>query len=373
MASVRERARKDGTTAYLVSYRFGGRGSAQGALTFDDRKAAEAFVAAVNAHGAARALEMHGIDPTPRGTKSELTVAEWVRHHIDHLTGVEQYTLDKYEQYLANDITPHLGDIPLSKLSEDDIARWVKVMETTGGRGGDGHSPKTLRNKYGFLSGALNAAIPRYLTANPAAGRRLPRGDADDANDEIRMLTHAEFDRLYDAVTPHWRPMLQFMVMTGLRWGEVSALQPRHVDVETSTIKVRQAWKYSSAGYVLGPPKTKRSRRTVDVPARLLERLDLSNEFVFVNTDGGPVRYPGFLRRVWNPAVKRAGLDPRPTPHDLRHTYASWQLTGGTPVTIVSRQLGHESIQITVDTYTDVDRTSSRVAAEFMDGLLRDA
>ncbi|UVK63030.1 tyrosine integrase [Mycobacterium phage Beakin] len=371
MASVRERVRKDGTTAYLVSYRFGGRGSAQGALTFDNRKAADAFAAAVDAHGAARALEMHGINPAPRGTKSELTVAEWIRHHIDHLTGVEQYTIDKYEQYLANDIEPNLGDIPLSKLSEEDIARWVKVMETTGGRDGNGHAPKTLRNKYGFLSGALNAAVPRYLSTNPASGRRLPRGNAED-DDEIRMLTHAEFDRLRDAVTPHWKMMVQFMVSTGLRWGEVSALQPKHVDLETSTIRVRQAWKYSSAGYVLGPPKTKRSRRTVDVPARLLERLDLSHEFVFVNTDGGPVRYPGFLRRVWNPAVEKAGLVPRPTPHDLRHTYASWQLTGGTPVTIVSRQLGHESIQITVDTYTDVDRTSSRVAAEFMDGLLGD-
>ncbi|MDH6199277.1 integrase [Mycobacterium frederiksbergense] len=43
---------------------------------------------------------------------------------------------------------------------------------------------------------------------------------------------------------------------------------------------------------------------------------------------------------------------------------------GGTPITIVSRQLGHESIQITVDLYTDVDRTSSRQAADFMDTML---
>jgi integrase len=73
---------------------------------------------------------------------------------------------------------------------------------------------------------------------------------------------------------------------------------------------------------------------------------------------------------VWNPAVAEAKLEPKPTPHDLRHTYASWQLTGGTPSTIVSRQFGHESTQVTVDLYTDVDRTSSRMAADFMDTTL---
>lgn len=67
-------------------------------------------------------------------------------------------------------------------------------------------------------------------------------------------------------------------------------------------MQVRQAWKYSTAGYTLDPPKTKRSRRTVDVPTRLLEKLDLSGEFVFTNTDGGPVRYQRFWREVWNPA-----------------------------------------------------------------------
>ena len=97
-----------------MSYRFGGRGSKQGALTFDDRKIAEVFAAAVEVHGAARALEMHGISPSPRRHSSGMTVEKWVRLHIDQLTGVEQYTIDKYNEYLRNDIAPHLGSFPLS-------------------------------------------------------------------------------------------------------------------------------------------------------------------------------------------------------------------------------------------------------------------
>lgn len=148
-----------------------------------------------------------------------------------------------------------------------------------------------------------------------------------------------------------------------------AAASPRRPDART--VKIRQAWKYTrSKGYYVGIPKTKRSRREVDVPKRVFDTLDLSGEWLFRNRDGGPVRYAGFKRRVWDKAVDRAALDPRPSPHALRHTYASWQLTGGTPITVVSRQLGHESIQVTIDIYGDVDRTSSRAAADFMDGIL---
>lgn len=371
MASIREVPRQDGSTAYAALFRVDGR---QSTLTFDIRKHAEAFTAAVDAHGAKRAMEMHGINPEPRRRhpKAKMTVAEWIRHHIDHLTGVEQYTIDKYEAYLRNDITPTLGGIPLDELSADDIANWVKMLETTGGRDGKGHAPKTLKNKYGFLSGALNAAVPKRIPANPAAGRRLSRGDADDDHD-IRMLSRDEYDAFLAGVTDYWKPLIEFMVASGCRWGEVSALQPKHIDVAAGTVKIRQAWKYSSNGYTLGPPKTKRSRRDVSVSTRLLEGLDLSSEWVFTNTTGGPVRYYGFKRRVWNAALKRSGLDqmdPKPTPHDLRHTYASWQLIGGTPMPVVSRQLGHENISVTVDIYGDIDRASSRAAADFMDQAL---
>jgi integrase len=371
MATVSPRTRADGSEAFDVSYRFGGRGSKQGALTFDDRKSADAFAAAVNAHGAQRALEMHNINPSPRKAANVLTVAAWVRHHIDHLTGVEQYTIDKYNEYLRNDITPNLGDIPLAALAEEDISRWVRHMETNGGRGGKGHAPKTIANKHGFLSAALNAAIPKHIAVNPAAGRRLPRGDAEDSNDDMRMLDRAEFRTLHAATANYWKTMVEFLVASGMRWGEASALQPQHIGVKDGTALVRQAWKYSpTKGYYLGPPKTKRSRRTVDIPPRLLKKLDLSGDWVFARPDGGPVRYQAFWRDVWNPAVAAAKLTPRPTPHDLRHTYASWQLLGGTPMFVVSRQMGHESIKVTADIYGDVDRASAKAASSLMDGML---
>lgn len=375
MAWIKTRPRGDGSTAYLVVYKIDGH---QGGLTFDTEKTAQAFKAAVEAHGARRALEMHKVDPEPRRrTKGGLTLPQWIRRHIDDLTGVEQYTIDTYERYLRMDIKPFFGDVPLTALTPEDIGRWVKHMETTNTeKTGRPLSPKSIKNKHGFLSGALAAAVAKNLIpGNPAAGRRLPRvtGDRDEEDDvdkDIRMLSHDEFAALLAATTEYWRPFVEFLVASGCRWGEATALRPADVDAEHGTVRIRRAWKHSSKGYTIGVPKTARSRRTVNVPDALLAKLDYDHEWLFVNRAGGPIRYQGFRRRVWDKAVARSKVDPPPTPHALRHTCGSWMLNAGVPIMTVSRHLGHESIKVTADIYGHVDRTSHRAAADVMGKLL---
>lgn len=360
MASIRSRKRRNGTTGYSVLYALDGR---QTSVTFDTADDAEQFRDMVDKLGARRAMLAWEIPDSPKTAvrSGGVTIGGWLDAHINQLTGCEQKTLDDYRRY-RRQIGEYFGELPLASLTDDDIAGWVRHLEDIG------NSPKTIRNKHGFLSAALARAVPAHIASNPAAGRRLPRGGGDD--DEMRMLTRDEFGRLLDATTEPWRPLMEFMVVSGARWGEVAALKPGDVDQAAGTVKIRRAWKHSSRGYEIGPPKTKRSRRTIAVPAGLLARLDYSHEWLFTNRSGGPVRYQGFRRRVWDKAVARAGLEPAPTPHDLRHTCASWMLTGGVPVTVVSRHLGHESIKITVDIYGDVDQASAALAADFMSATL---
>lgn len=361
---MRIRTRKDGSTSYSVLFVVDGR---QTSVTFDDEPTAEKFRGMVDSVGGKKAMAAWEIADVPKTVvKPGMYLSDWLRYHIDQLTGVEQKTLDDYNRYRTRDIVPILGDIPLTMITQTDIADWVKHLEKSG------NSPKTIKNKHGFFSAALGRAVAAgHIGSNPAAGRRLPRGKGDD--DELRMLTRDEFAALLEATTEPWRPLLLFMVTSGARWGEVAALKPGDVDRKTGAVKIRRAWKYSSKGYEIGPPKTKRSRRTIHVPADVLNQLDYSGDWLFQNRAGGPVRYQGFRRRVWDKAVERAQLDPPPTPHDLRHTCASWMLTGGVPITVVSRHLGHESIKITVDIYGDVDQASAAAAADFMAGALSGA
>ncbi|OIN80018.1 site-specific integrase [Mycobacterium malmoense] len=372
-AYVRARPRKTGGITYAVYYTVNGR---QTSIPFPTEQLAEDFRRAIKIHGVPRVLEMYDINPAPRRGAHKRsagpTVVEWVRRHIDGLTGVEQYTLDVYNRYLANDITPFFADMPLAALTADDMGAWVKHMESTpSAKTKRLPTPKTIRNKYGFLSGALGAAAARGLiAANPAAGRRLPRSTGTHDGDDMRMLSRAEFDRLLAATPEYWRTLLEFLVASGCRWGEATALRPSDIDQTAGTVKIRRAWKYSTKGYQIGPPKTARSKRTINLAATLLAKLDYTHEWLFVNQRGNPVRYHSFKPNVWDKAVAKAELDPKPTPHDLRHTCASWLLGAGVPILTVSRRLGHESVKMTGDVYGDVDRTSHQAAADIMGRLL---
>lgn len=328
----------------------------QRSVSFQTEEHAKKFRDLVDLVGAVKALEVYKINSAPRSVSPGMTVEQWLNRHIDHLTGVTKTTLWDYRSYLRNDIAPALGPIPLAELTTEDVTRWVQVMTDKGNSG------KTIANKHGFLASALNAAVRAgHIPTNPASGIRLPRTERP----EIVFLSGEEFSQLHDAVTDHWKPMVEFLVASGARFGEVAALRPGDVDRDQATVRISRAFKrtYATGGIELGPPKSKRSVRTIDVPASVLDKLSYSAEWLFVNRDGNPVRIVGFRSRVWYPALDRAKLDPRPRVHDLRHTCASWMIAAGVPLPVISAHLGHESIATTVNVYGHLDRSSSRAAA----------
>ncbi len=372
MASLRSGTRKDGSTYVQVLYRLNGK---QSSTSFEDLASAAQFQKLVDKFGPAKALETLGADPN----FATITVYEWIEHHIEHLTGLRKSTLYDYRSYLKNDIAASLGDLPLTSLSRDDIARWMQSMEDSGS------SSKTISNKHGFLSSALNAAVRAgRIPANPAAGQRLPTGERK----EMVCLTREDFARLLDNITEYWRPLVEFLVASGCRWGEATALRPSDVNRADNTVRITRAWKrtYGPGGYEIGPPKTKKSVRTINVPGSVLDKLDYSREWLFVNKAGRPVKGNGFYDRVWRPAVERTwpsadeegraiGDTPvpmlRPRIHDLRHTCASWMGMRGVPMPVVRDHLGHESINTTISLYTHLDRRSMEVAADAIDQALR--
>lgn len=365
MASIRSRQRADGTTAYAVLYKLNGR---QTAATFDDEASATEFRDTVNNIGADRAMRAWGIGATPRAEKPKgPTVAEWVTRHIASRTGVTKTTLWDYNSYLKHDIAPTLGDIPLVALTRDDVADFVQELADRDLAG------KTIANRHGFLSAALNAAVKAELIpSNPAAGTRLPRTEKQ----EMVFLTDEEYDLLREGFMERWRPMLDFMAYSGTRFGEMTALKPSDINLANKTVRIARAWKrtYDETRYELGPPKTKRSNRTINVPREILDALDLSGEFVFTNTVGKPIWGSEFRNNVWYPSVKRAqakGLSKKPRIHDMRHTCASWMIADGINLPMIQQHLGHESISTTVNLYGHLDRKAAEQAADTMGKRLR--
>ncbi|BBX39615.1 tyrosine-type recombinase/integrase [Mycobacterium simiae] len=369
MASIRVRTRKDGTAYFSVLYTLDGK---QTSSSFNDHAEALKFQDVCNRLGPAEARKIWKVSFPGCGH----TLASYVTEHLDTLTGVEKKTIAEYRRYLARDIEPVLGHIPLSTLSRPDVSKWVNRMSAGGASG------KTISNKLGFLSGVLNLAVKAgEIPANPAAGIRVPRTLRRD----MTLLTKDEYRLLRASFTECWHPFLDFLVASGCRFSEATALKPGDVDRANSTVRITRAWKRTpsngAAKYEIGQPKTRRSTRTINVPAAVLDQLDYGHEWLFVNTEGGPIRLYSWRSNVWAPSVTKAMtndqdnpdkllLTARPRIHDLRHVCASWLLREGVPLITVSAHLGHEDAATTARIYAHLDRSAGQVAAAAMATLL---
>ncbi len=361
MASLRVRKRADGSTAYNVVYVHDGR---QTSVTFDTEPAAEEFLNSVRLLGAERAMKAFGIAPTARAVPrrpSGVTVADWIASYIASRSGVAKSTIYDYEAILRNDIRTHtIGGIPLELLARGDVVGWVNGMTTSG---------KTIANKHGLLSAALNTAVrAELIPSNPAVGIRLPRSEKP----EMVFLTKEEFAQLQAGFTDYWQPLIEFMVLSGMRFGEISALKPSDVEVAAGTVRISRARKRTyekGSNYQIGTTKTQRSVRTINVHRNILEKLDYTGEWLFTNTRGGPLLLAGWRANVWYKSVARAqalGLKKAPRVHDLRHTCASWMVQAGVPLPVIQAHLGHQNISTTISLYAHLDRASYLSAAELI-------
>jgi integrase len=357
VASIHAQKNSTGNT-YRVLWRADGR---QRSLTFENLPSAERFKTLLEDHGPDEALRVIELDEVGKHVP---TVTEWLYTHVDNLTGVQPATLARYRTYVRRDIDPVFGSMPVSAVTETTIARWIQQL---------GGSGKTIANKHGFLSGAFQAAVRAgVMASNPCQGRRLPHTRVE----ETVFLTPPEFMLLRDHIErDRWKNLATWLVTTGMRFSEATALTAADIDLDAKTCRINKAWKYSGDYRPeIGPPKTKKSIRTISLPPSALEVIDLSAPgWLFTNGAGNPVRAQEFFNGGWKPgrvAAIKAGLTKEPRVHDLRHTCASWMIQAGVPLPVIQQHLGHESIQTTIGVYGHLDRRSAQVAADAIGSAL---
>jgi integrase len=303
VASIHAQKNSTGNT-YRVLWRADGR---QRSLTFENLPSAERFKTLLEDHGPDEALRVIELDEVGRHVP---TVTEWLHTHIDTLTGVQPATVARYRTYVRRDIEPVFGSMPVSAVTETTIARWIKQL---------GGSGKTIANKHGFLSGAFQAAVRAgVMASNPCQGRRLPHTRVE----ETVFLTPPEFKLLRDHIErDRWKDLATWLVTTGMRFSEATALTAADIDLDAKTCRINKAWKYSGDYRPeIGPPKTKKSIRTISLPPSALDVIDLSTPgFLFTNGAGNPVRAQEFFNGGWKPgraSAMRAGLTKEPRVHD---------------------------------------------------------
>lgn len=369
MASVQERRTAGGHVRYAVLYRHNGK---QSSRTILRKRDAEKVCALINALGPDEALAR--IAGSADKTGDAPTVAEWLERHIADLTGVTDRTRADYRSLAARHIAPHLGPLDIDEVTPADIARWANELEGK-------VSAKTIANLRALLSAAFGYAVDEKLRAdNPMRRLRRSRAGEHEKPDMV-ALTPQEFAHLRLLMPEHWRPFVTFLAGTGLRFGEAQALEVADVDLlaETPIVRVTKSYRRTPGGFETGPPKSRKSRRTVSLSRDVVDALAPlvtrpGTELLFVNPQGNRVLHSNFHQRVWMPAVRQfqAETGKRPRVHDLRHSHISWLIAAGIPLPVIQDRAGHEAIQTTVGTYGHLMPDQHALTASALDGLLVD-
>lgn len=303
------------------------------------------------------------------------TFGEYARKWLDTYgeTHLKYSTLKGYESIMRIHLGPFL-DRPLNQITRPELKDFIYGKLKTG------LALATTTRIKAMLSSVLNHALEDGLIiANPASrlGRLIK---VKDCKADVKPLTRQEAQAFLEAVWkyyPRYYPFFLCALRTGARLGELLALEWGDVDFLGGFIEINRAYVKRQTT----TPKNGKARR-VDMSPQLAETLkELKTERkretlakgwgeiperVFIN-EAGQVIDEGNLRgRVFYKALTKAGMRHMRI-HDLRHTFASLLIQNGESLAYVRDQLGHHSIQVTVDIYGHLVPGANRQAVAKLD------
>ena len=217
-----------------------------------------------------------------------------------------------------------------------------------------------IRGVFGLLNRLLKMAAERgILFVNPCKGVRLPKSIIPN----IEALTGTDQKKLEQiALHDKYGISVLLALYTGMRIGEICALKWADIDLETGILRVRQTMQRIACRngnrktkIVFDTPKSEKSNRLIPLPSQLQailsERYTHSESEYVVSCRSGFTE-PRAVRYRYYQILKKARIK-RIHFHALRHTFATRCMELRFDVTTLSRLLGHSSIKMTLDIYTD--------------------
>ena len=315
--------------------------------------------------------------PASEQPKPGIPLGDWldIWYQTYKKSNLRPNTQMSYERRIYQHIIPALGNIQMDKLTTNDIQQFYAKLKQ-GGRllrtelYGEGLSDQTVRGVHTTLHAALDKAVSeKLLFRNPADGCRLPSAKAR----EMQVLTPEEIQRLLiQAKEDNCFELLLLELSTGLRRGEICALQWGDLNLRTGELRVERQVHRVKGKLVTSPPKSKAGNRSVILPAPVLNVLKayketMSSRWMFPSPvkEDSP-RDPATVRKRLQTVLERAECK-KIRFHDLRHTFSTCALEHGMDVKTLSTIIGHVSSSTTLNIYAHVTDEMRRTAAVKID------
>ena len=318
--------------------------------------------------------ESQRLDVSKAGT---YTVSSWVKtwYEVYAEPRIRPNTKAYYTNYIENHIIPRIGSVPLNKLTTIQIQRFYNNLQKTGRVQRKNFpelrdkslSPRVVRGVHTLLHNCLEQAVAeRLILANPAQGCKLPQLEKR----EMKILPQEKIGMyLAEAERRGLLAAFYLELTTGLRRGELLALQWTDLDVENRTLSITKQVNRINGELVVSPPKTRNSIRTLALPQQAVDLLvsehkkHPTNPYLFPSPKTGTMYDPDAFRRTHDKILKAIGAE-HIRFHDLRHTFATLSLKSGVDVKTLSGALGHYSAGFTLNTYTHATAQMKQDAAD---------
>jgi integrase len=250
-------------------------------------------------------------------------------------------TREHYRKLLDAHILPaRLAPLPIKSITADDVREWYADLD---------RSTPTLRaHCYGLLRTILGTAVTdRKISANPCVIRGA--GSARRAV-QIRPASLDELVKLTDAMPERYQAMILLASWCALRFGELTELRRRDIDIDERVIRVRRAVVRAGGHFQVTSPKSEAGTRDVDVPPHLLpalrthlvEHAEPGPDGLLFAAEHGRHLAPATLYRHWYKARDAAGR-PDLRFHDLRHSGAVLAALSGATLAELMARLGHST------------------------------
>ena len=284
-------------------------------------------------------------------------------------------TQANYESRIRLHIVPEIGKIPLNKLTQNDLQQFYARLKKTGrlrftDQNGEGLSDRMVRMCHAVCRTALEKAMQDGLIrTNPAIGCKLPPKKAR----EMQVLDREELQRFFiQAQAEGYYELFLLDLATGLRRGELMALQWDDLDFKTGVLSINKQICDVKGELQLSTPKTKTSIRKLAMPPAVVSvlkeyRATVNSRWMFPS----PVKAdcpmtPCAVRKRLQKILEHAECK-HVRFHDLRHTFATLSLQNGMDVKTLSAMLGHVSAATTLDIYTHITDDMRQSAAANID------
>lgn len=259
-------------------------------------------------------------------------------------------TYNGYAKVINGERMKHWHEVQASDVTPSMPREWITEMNCTS---------KAIRNMLiplrSVFEDALNDGLIEFDPFERIALTKLIHKTSRASDYVVQPFTRAEREAILVACREDERPMLQFWFNSGLRPGELQALQWEHIDFDKKIARIV----LNQVAGVVKAPKTEAGKRDVELNAEAVEALKQQRSVsqargarVWLNprtlkpwTTDAQIR-----KTLWLPVMERAGIEYR-NPYQIRHTYASTLLTAGANPWYVAQQLGHEDVEMVFRTY----------------------